>query len=50
MHAMIFSHISVLQAGHKQTEKLTTLKPVESLYKQTLKHLTEKPKAVIIAI
>ncbi|KAK0142318.1 putative RNA-directed DNA polymerase from transposon X-element [Merluccius polli] len=42
MHAMIFSHITYCFTTWSQTN-LTTLKPIESLYKQTLKTLDQKP-------
>ena len=42
MHAMIFSHITYCFTTWSQTNQ-TTLKPIESLYKQTLKTLDQKP-------
>ena len=42
MHAMIFSHITYCFTTWSHTN-LTTLKPIESLYKQTLKTLDQKP-------
>lgn len=42
MHAMIFSHISYCFTSWSQASK-TALKPIEVLYKQTLKALDKKP-------
>jgi hypothetical protein len=42
MHAMIFSHISYCFTSWSQAN-MTTLKPIEILYKQTLKILDQKP-------
>ena len=42
MHAMIFSHITYCFTTWSQSN-VTTLKPIESLYKQTLKTLDQKP-------
>ena len=42
MHAMIFSHITYCFTTWSQTNT-TNLKPIESLYKQTLKTLDQKP-------
>ena len=42
MHAMIFSHITYCFTTWSQANQ-TTLKPIESLYKQTLKTLDQKP-------
>lgn len=44
MHAMIFSHITYCFTTWSQTS-LTTLKPIASLYKQTLKTLDRKPNS-----
>ena len=42
MHAMIFSHISYCFTTWSLAN-ITTMKPIESLYKQTLKTLDQKP-------
>ena len=42
MHSMIFSHISYCITSLSQTGK-TTLAPLQTLYKQTLKVLDKKP-------
>ena len=42
MHAMIFSHISYCYTSWSQAST-TTLKSIETLYKQTLKTLDQKP-------
>lgn len=43
MHSMIFSHITYCLTSWSQADQ-TTLKPLQSLYKQTLKVLDRKPR------